>query len=250
MCDLKVGDKVRIIKSIGSFSKIGDIFVVKEINENSIRANSLDKLRWVYFRISDWQDYVEKIEEEKVEIRLGKKLLDLSNRLIYNTDNPYLVKYSENLKDCTDEVNEKMEVNKMQEKAKEIIKTWLTKSNEKLSKKLEEEKEKLINEDVVVQEYDNIVDTIKGLLEEFTETYPETNPEFGFTTKNRNTFITDDTKAEMKEIENTIEEQKEENRRIANEAVIAIGICTTEESLRKILKNYNIIDKDGKLKIK
>lgn len=131
-----------------------------------------------------------------------------------------------------------------------ILNKWSDMQEKQIKKSYEEQRKNAIESDPVLKEYREIGNYVQATVEQFGEKYmlPKETIEIILTDEtkiiNENTLeklnkLNDSSAAELKELNDKISEIK-----------AAISICETEESLRKVLKAYKVIDKEGKISVK
>ena len=150
--------------------------------------------------------------------------------------------------ETTAKVKGNWEENKMD--CKELLKKWLELNNEKIKEETAKKRKELIETDEIVTEGNKIIDTIQSLTNNLKEKYNKPNAEFQLVFTNKENLISEETQEKINSLEKESSEQLKLNTRIANEVSSATSICENEESLRKVLKTYEIIDKNGKINVK
>ena len=136
----------------------------------------------------------------------------------------------------------KMDCNKILEK-------WLDLNIAKLEVDSRLAIEKEYDNDKVIQEYDATLVVINHIFGEFCDKFELQDKTIPMML-DRKCLATDETKNGIV----ILKEEKEKQIRLLKSEVeeikAAASICTSEESLRKLLKNYDVIDKCGKIKLK
>ena len=117
-----------------------------------------------------------------------------------------------------------------------------------MTQKKEEKIKKVYERDMVVIDLKAVLNQARESFNAFEEKYPNFSP-FTIIAPQVSEVITDDSKEEIEKIEVEHNKAFEELKDTANTVLAATSICETEESLRKILKTYGIIDSNGKIKI-
>lgn len=133
---------------------------------------------------------------------------------------------------------------------KELLSMWIKLNEDNNNAKRKEEIEKIYEKDEVAIDLKDRLQKIDDILSEFQAIYPDLNSHFTLSGTDEKDVITDDSKEEIRKINEKYDIINKEFKKTANEVVAATSICESEESLRNVLKSYGIIDKNGKIKIK
>jgi hypothetical protein len=133
-----------------------------------------------------------------------------------------------------------------------LLKKWKELNIQKIAKKHDDEKEELIKNDKVVNELNELIDNVKESFCDIKEQYNINNDKLKMELifPNKEILILEETRKLIDTLEIETKEQLRNIERIEKEVIAATSICETEETLRKILKAYKIIDKDGKIIVK
>lgn len=143
---------------------------------------------------------------------------------------------------------DKMENKTENKNVKEILKKWVELNKKAMTQKKEEKIKKVYERDMVVIDLKAVLSQAREGFNAFEEKYPNFSS-FTIIAPQVSEVITDDSKEEIEKIEVEHNKAFEELKDTANTVLAATSICETEESLRKILKTYGIIDSNGKIKI-
>lgn len=243
-CNIEYIDIVKSKFQIDDYIKYnGEIYLVLDIKLNSkndfeYKFKKIHSDSYCYFT----EDYINRSNKFK---KCGEKngfTVTLGKTLTSTTYEPYTCL------ETTTKVKGNWEENKMD--CKELLKKWLELNNEKIKEETAKKRKELIETDEIVTEGNKIIDTIQSLTNNLKEKYNKPNAEFQLVFTNKENLISEETQEAINSLEKESSEQLKLNTRIANEVSSATSICENEESLRKVLKTYEIIDKNGKINVK
>lgn len=228
--DFHDGDYIKIInKDITNFQECKYGHIVKSDSLNS------------FFNYYDYDEQLFKVKMDN-----GNEF-DLYN----NRDNTNIILINEDfIKGIKEKTGgkDKMENKTENKNVKEILKKWVELNKKAMTQKKEEKIKKVYERDMVVIDLKAVLNQARESFNAFEEKYPNFSP-FTIIAPQVSEVITDDSKEEIEKIEVEHNKAFEELKDTANTVLAATSICETEESLRKILKTYGIIDSNGKIKI-
>lgn len=177
-----------------------------------------------------------------IDIQLGikgKNLLD--GTIVKLTGNEQIECYKQEMKR---EEEKKMDYQK-------LLKKWAELKKEAIKQTYKEESEKILSEDKVVQSFEATYDDLKAIVEEFYEIWTEVPRDtFTIARVSKKRIATKETSEKLAKLETAYYNDISILDETISEIYAAVAICQTEESLRKILKAYNVIDKYGKISVK
>ena len=175
-----------------------------------------------------------------IDIQLGIKGKNLLDGTIL-TGNEQIEYYKQDIKR---EEEKKMDYQK-------LLKKWAELKKEAIKQTYKEDSEKILSEDKVVQSFEATYDDLKAIVEEFYEIWTEAPRDtFAITTASKKRIATKETSEKLAKLETAYYNDISILDETVSEIYAAVAICETEESLRKILKAYNVIDKYGKISVK
>lgn len=228
--DFHDGDYIKIInKDITNFQECKYGHIVKSDSLNS------------FFNYYDYDEQLFKVKMDN-----GNEF-DLYN----NRDNTNIILINEDfIKGIKEKTGgkDKMENKTENKNVKEILKKWVELNKKAMTQKKDEKIKKVYERDMVVIDLKAVLNQARESFNAFEEKYPNFSP-FTIIAPQVSEVITDDSKEEIEKIEVEHNKAFEELKDTANTVLAATSICETEESLRKILKTYGIIDSNGKIKI-
>ena len=228
--DFHDGDYIKIInEDITNFQECKYGHIVKSDSLNS------------FFNYYDYDEQLFKVKMDN-----GNEF-DLYN----NRDNTNIILINEDfIKGMKEKTGgkDKMENKTENKNVKEILKKWGELNKKAMTQKKDEKIKKVYERDMVVIDLKAVLNQARESFNAFEEKYPNFSP-FTIIAPQVSEVITDDSKEEIEKIEVEHNKAFEELKDTANTVLAATSICETEESLRKILKTYGIIDSNGKIKI-
>ena len=228
--DFHDGDYIKIInRDITNFQECKYGHIVKSDSLNS------------FFNYYDYDEQLFKVKMDN-----GNEF-DLYN----NRDNTNIILINEDfIKGIKEKTGgkDKMENKTENKNVKEILKKWVELNKKAMTQKKDEKIKKVYERDMVVIDLKAVLNQARESFNTFEEKYPNFSP-FTIIAPQVSEVITDDSKEEIEKIEVEHNKAFEELKDTANTVLAATSICETEESLRKILKTYGIIDSNGKIKI-
>ena len=228
--DFHDGDYIKIInEDITNFQECKYGHIVKSDSLNS------------FFNYYDYDEQLFKVKMDN-----GNEF-DLYN----NRDNTNIILINEDfIKGMKEKTRNKDKIEKKtkNKNVKEILKKWVELNKKAMTQKKDEKIKKVYERDMVVIDLKAVLNQARESFNAFEEKYPNFSP-FTIIAPQVSEVITDDSKEEIEKIEVEHNKAFEELKDTANTVLAATSICETEESLRKILKTYGIIDSNGKIKI-
>lgn len=197
--------------------------------------------------LNDFFNYYD-LDEQLFKVKMDNgNEFDLYN----NRDNTNIILINEDfIKGMKEKIGgkDKMENKTENKNVKEILKKWVELNKKAMTQKKDEKIKKVYERDMVVIDLKAVLNQARESFNAFEEKYPNFSP-FTIIAPQVSEVITDDSKEEIEKIEVEHNKAFEELKDTANTVLAATSICETEESLRKILKTYGIIDSNGKIKI-
>ncbi len=228
--DFHDGDYIKIInKDITNFQKCKYGHIVKSDSLNS------------FFNYYDYDEQLFKVKMDNGNVFDLYNDRHNTNIILINED------FIKGMKEKTGG-KDKMENKTENKNVKEILKKWVELNKKAMTQKKEEKIKKVYERDMVVIDLKAVLNQARESFNAFEEKYPNFSP-FTIIAPQVSEVITDDSKEEIEKIEVEHNKAFEELKDTANTVLAATSICETEESLRKILKTYGIIDSNGKIKI-
>lgn len=128
-----------------------------------------------------------------------------------------------------------------------LLEEWENKNLKEMTKNFNEEIDNIKKKDVALLEVETVKEKFINMLDKIIEKY---NLEIDFNIQiPLEKYITTKSKEAIEELRKEYTNKKQDILNIRREVEAAISICENEESLRKVLIAYNIIDKNGKIKV-
>lgn len=228
--DFHDGDYIKIInKDITNFQECKYGHIVKSDSLNS------------FFNYYDYDEQLFKVKMDNGNVFDLYNDRHNTNIILINED------FIKGMKEKTGG-KDKMENKTENKNVKEILKKWVELNKKAMTQKKDEKIKKVYERDMVVIDLKAVLNQARESFNAFEEKYPNFSP-FTIIAPQVSEVITDDSKEEIEKIEVEHNKAFEELKDTANTVLAATSICETEESLRKILKTYGIIDSNGKIKI-
>lgn len=228
--DFHDGDYIKIInKDITNFQECKYGHIVKSDSLNS------------FFNYYDYDEQLFKVKMDNGNVFDLYNDRHNTNIILINED------FIKGMKEKTGG-KDKMENKNENKNVKEILKKWVELNKKAMTQKKDEKIKKVYERDMVVIDLKAVLSQAREGFNAFEEKYPNFSS-FTIIAPQVSEVITDDSKEEIEKIEVEHNKAFEELKDTANTVLSATSICETEESLRKILKTYGIIDSNGKIKI-
>lgn len=228
--DFHDGDYIKIInRDITNFQECKYGHIVKSDSLNS------------FFNYYDYDEQLFKVKMDNGNEFALYNNRDNTNIILINED------FIKGMKEKTGG-KDKMENKTENKNVKEILKKWVELNKKAMTQKKDEKIKKVYERDMVVIDLKAVLNQARESFNAFEEKYPNFSS-FTIIAPQVSEVMTDDSKEEIEKIEVEHNKAFEELKDTANTVLAATSICETEESLRKILKTYGIIDSNGKIKI-
>lgn len=228
--DFHDGDYIKIInKDITNFQECKYGHIVKSDSLNS------------FFNYYDYDEQLFKVKMDNGNEFALYNDMHNTNIILINED------FIKGMKEKTGG-KDKMENKTENKNVKEILKKWVELNKKAMTQKKEEKIKKVYERDMVVIDLKAVLNQAREGFNTFEEKYPNFSS-FTIIAPQVSEVMTDDSRKEVEKIDEEYSKSIDELKDTANTVLAATSICETEESLRKILKTYGIIDSNGKIKI-
>lgn len=228
--DFHDGDYIKIInKDITNFQECKYGHIVKSDSLNS------------FFNYYDYDEQLFKVKMDNGNVFDLYNDRHNTNIILINED------FIKGMKEKTGG-KDKMENKTENKNVKEILKKWVELNKKAMTQKKEEKIKKVYERDMVVIDLKAVLNQAREGFNTFEEKYPNFSS-FTIIAPQVSEVMTDDSRKEVEKIDEEYSKSIDELKDTANTVLAATSICETEESLRKILKTYGIIDSNGKIKI-
>ena len=228
--DFHDGDYIKIInKDITNFQECKYGHIVKSDSLNS------------FFNYYDYDEQLFKVKMDNGNEFALYNDMHNTNIILINED------FIKGMKEKTGG-KDKMENKTENKNVKVILKKWVELNKKAMTQKKEEKIKKVYERDMVVIDLKAVLNQAREGFNTFEEKYPNFSS-FTIIAPQVSEVMTDDSRKEVEKIDEEYSKSIDELKDTANTVLAATSICETEESLRKILKTYGIIDSNGKIKI-